>query len=181
MSEPNTSVVPTCEAIIKSIVTAAKTGHVIGHETTDAHETWTIQVGDDTYMVENISRKSKTGRDFNKTNLKQLNGDTWKTVNLGDWKKKLFYTLLYCLQENKLFTKIKKDPALVSSVAQAIKNNRGEWDITMDHIKGQMNGKSIEVIRDRVTYESGKTLYRVKMLEDGTEVLKGSQLMKLWK
>jgi hypothetical protein len=51
----------------------------------------------------------------------------------------------------------------------------------MDHIKGQMNGKSIEVIRDRVTYESGKTLYRVKMLEDGTEVLKGSQLMKLWK
>lgn len=178
MSEVNT-----CEATIKSIVSAAKSGHVTNHEKTDEMETWTIQTDTDMYMVENISRKSKTGRDFNKTNLKKFMviDNCWKTVNLGDWKKKLFYTLLYCLQENKLFTKIKKDPALVSTVAQAIKNNREAWDITMDRIKGQIDGKDIEVIRERKTYESGKTLYRVKMLENGAEVLKGSQLMKLWK
>ena len=92
MSEPNVNVVPTCEATIKSIVTAAKSGHVTAHEKTDEKETWTIQTDTNTYMVENISRKSRTGRDFNKTNLKQLNGEEWKTVNLGDWKKKLFYT-----------------------------------------------------------------------------------------
>lgn len=181
MSEPNVNVVPTCEATIKSIVTAAKSGHVTAHEKTDEKETWTIQTDTNTYMVENISRKSRTGRDFNKTNLKQLSGEEWKTVNLGDWKKKLFYTLLYCLQENKLFTKIKKDPALVSTVAQAIKNHRDAWTITMDSIKGQIDGKTIEVVRERKTYDSGKTLCRVKMYEDGVEVLKGSQLMKLWK
>lgn len=181
MPEVNMNAVPTCESTIKSIVAAAKSGHVTAHEKTDEKETWTIQTETDTYLVENISRKSKTGRDFNKTNLKKLTGDEWKTVNLGDWKKKLFYTLLYCLQKNKLFTKIKKDPAMVLIVSQAIKNHRDMWEITMDRIKGQIDGKNIEVVRERKTYESGKTLYRVTMFADGVEVLKGSQLMKLWK
>ena len=50
-----------------------------------------------------------------------------------------------------------------------------------ESIKGTIDGKTIEVKRDRIEYPSGKSLYRVKLFEDGVQTLKGSQLMKLWK
>ena len=47
--------------------------------------------------------------------------------------------------------------------------------------KGKIGDKEIQVVRERKSFASGKTLFRVKLIENGVETLKGSQLMKLWK
>lgn len=173
----------TCEHIIRETIASAKAGNITNHVKTDDKESWTINTAIGNYRVENVSRQSKTHREFNKTNFFEIKDDgTERLVNLGEWKKKLFYTLLYCLQDNKVFTKIKQDPAKIKSIAKAIKSNPDAWTMTNDSIKGQIDGTTIEVLRDRKTFEtSGKALYRVKLLENGVETLKGSQLMKLWK
>ena len=177
-----TTLMSSVESIIRNTIAAAKAGHVTNHVKDDAHESWDIDVGDVKYRVENINRESKTHREFNKTVFAKVAADGSTTnVNLGEWKKKLFYTLLYTLQAGKVFTKIKQDPAKIKVVAQAMKAQPEAWTMTAESIKGTIDGKAIEVKRDRVTYGSGKSLYRVKMTEDGVEVLKGSQLMKLWK
>lgn len=174
--------VDTCENIIRTTIAAAKAGQISNHVKTDEKESWEITTSLGKFRVENINRQSKTHREFNKTNLIEIKEDgAERTVNLGDWKKKLFYTLLYCLQEGKVFTKIKQDPEKIKKIAAAIKANPDAWTMTNDSIKGTIGENQIEVIRDRKSFASGKALYRVKLLENGVETLKGSQLMKLWK
>lgn len=180
MTAPNETI--TCENIIRSVIAGAKAGRIAKHVKTDAMETWTIgsDVGD--YRVEVINRMSKSDRTFNKTNFYSVASDgTERKVNLGEWKKKLFYTLLYCLQTDKIFTKNVQDPDKIKTIMTAMKNDPDHWVMTNDSITGSMDGVSVKVIRDRKTFDSGKVLYRVKLVEDGVETLKGSQLMKLWK
>ena len=88
--------------------------------------------------------------------------------------------MLYCLQEGKVFHKIEQEPAKVKAIAKAIKENPANWETTPDTIKGKIGDKEIQVVRERKSFASGKTLFRVKLIENGVETLKGSQLMKLW-
>lgn len=174
----------TMETVIRGVIAAAKAGHIVNHAKDETKETWEIASEHGTYVVENVNRTSKTQREFNKTNFYRVDAESgvWKVQNLGTWKKKLFYTLLYCLQEGKVFTKIEQDPAKIKTIAKAIKDNPTLWTMTGESIKGTMDGKSIEIIRERKVFEtSGKSLYRVKLFEDGVQTMKGSQLMKLWK
>ena len=69
----------------------------------------------------------------------------------------------------------------LTSIAKAIKENPANWETTPELIKGKIGDNEIQVIRERKSFNSGKTLFRVKLLENGVETLKGSQLMKLWK
>lgn len=180
MTAPNETI--TCETTIRSVIAGAKAGRILNHAKTDSMESWTIgsDVGD--YRVEVINRMSKSERTFNKTNFYSVAADgTERKVNLGEWKKKLFYTLLYCLQNDKIFTKNVQDPDKIKSIMTAMKNNPSEWVMSNDSITGTMGDVNVQVIRDRKTFDSGKVLYRVKLLENGVETLKGSQLMKLWK
>jgi hypothetical protein len=180
MAEENTLSV---EETIRSVIAAAKAGRFSKvANTPEGTNSWTIEAPSGTFMVENINRMSKTAREFNKTNFYKMQDDgTPKAFNLGEWKKKLFYTLLYCLQEGKVFHKIAQDPAKVKSIAKAIKENPANWETTPELIKGKIGDNEIQVVRERKSFASGKTLFRVKLLENGVETLKGSQLMKLWK
>ena len=181
MAEETTTM--TVEETLRSVITAAKAGRyskVAG--TPEGTSSWTIEAPTGTFVVENINRTSKTSREFNKTNFYKVQEDgTAKVFNLGEWKKKLFYTLLYCLQEGKVFHRIDQDPAKVKAIAKAIKENPANWETTPDTIKGKIGDKEIQVVRERKSFASGKTLFRVKLIENGVETLKGSQLMKLWK
>lgn len=183
MSEPviNSEMAP-MEQLIRSVVEAAKNGGVKDHMQTAEAESWIIATDSATYKVEKVNRMAKTQRKFDKTNFYQINDDgSTKVVNLGQWKKKLFYTLLYNLTNNKVFHKIDADPAKIREIANAIKANPSSWTMDAESIKGTIDGKTIEVKRDRIEYPSGKSLYRVKLYENGVQTLKGSQLMKLWK
>lgn len=173
----------TVEQTLRSVIAAAKAGHFSKVESTpEGVVAWNIESPVGTFVVENINRMSKTSREFNKTNFYKIQEDgTPKVFNLGEWKKKLFYTLLYCLQDGKVFHKIDQDPAKVRQIARAIKENPGNWETTPDLIKGKIDDKEIKVVRERKTFDSGKTLFRAKLFENGVETLKGSQLMKLWK
>lgn len=175
--------VTTVESTLRGVIAAAKAGRFSRvANTPEGTSSWTIDSPDGTFVVENINRTSKTAREFNKTNFYKVQDDgSVKVFNLGSWKKKLFYTLLYCLQDGKVFHKIDQDPAKVRVIAKAIKENPASWETTADFIKGKIDGKEIKVVRERKTFDSGKTLFRVKLYEDGVETLKGSQLMKLWK
>ena len=171
------------EDTIRSVIAAAKAGRFSKvANTPEGTNSWTIEAPTGTFVVENINRTSKTEREFNKTNFYKVQEDgSIKLFNLGEWKKKLFYTLLYCLQEGKVFHKINQDPAKVRAIAKAIKENPANWETTPDLIKGKIDDKEIQVVRERKTFASGKTLFRAKLIENGVETLKGSQLMKLWK
>lgn len=174
--------ITTVESTLRTVIAAAKAGSFHQMPPAEGKVAWQIDSPAGAFVVENINRQSKTQREFNKTNFYKVQEDgTLKIFNLGEWKKKLFYTLLYCLHEGKVFHKIDQDPAKVRSIAKAIKENPGNWETTPDFIKGKIDGKEIQVIRERKTFASGKTLFRVKLIEDGVETLKGSQLMKLWK
>jgi len=175
-------IVNTVESTLRSVIAAAKAGQFKQLPPAEGKVAWSIESPAGTFVVENINRISKTDREFNKTNFYKVQEDgSLRVFNLGEWKKKLFYTLLYCLQEGKVFHKIDQDPAKVRQIARAIKENPANWETTPDLIKGKIDGKEIQVIRERKTFASGKTLFRAKLLENGVETLKGSQLMKLWK
>lgn len=171
----------TAEETIKGIIASAKAGKVSDHVVNDGKESWNISFGGDTYKVEVTSRQSKGGREFNVNNLYQVNGAECKTVNLGQWKKKLFYTLVYCLREGKVFHKIEQDPAKVRAIAKDMKNNPGNYVKDADTIKGTFAGRPIVVNRVKKTFKSGKSLYRVTLSECGIVTMKGSQLMSLFK
>ena len=173
----------TVEETLRSVIAAAKAGRFSKvANTPEGTDSWTIEAPTGTFVVENINRTSKTAREFNKTNFYKVQEDgTTKVFNLGEWKKKLLYTLLYCLQEGKVFHKIDQDPAKVKAIAKAIKENPANWETTPDVIKGKIGDNEIQVVRERKSFASGKTLFRVKLIENGVETLKGSQLMKLWK
>ena len=115
MAEENTLSV---EETIRSVIAAAKAGHFSKvANTPEGTDSWSIEAPSGTFVVENINRTSKTAREFNKTNFYKVQEDgTIKVFNLGEWKKKLFYTLLYCLQEGKVFHKIDQDPAKVKEL-----------------------------------------------------------------
>ena len=102
----------TVEETLRSVIAAAKAGRFSKvANTPEGTDSWTIEAPTGTFVVENINRTSKTAREFNKTNFYKVQEDgTTKVFNLGEWKKKLFYTLLYCLQEGKVFHKIDQDP-----------------------------------------------------------------------
>lgn len=183
MSEPviNSEMAP-MEQLIRTVVNAAKNGGITAHNKTEEAESWIIATENAKYKVEKVNRMAKTQRKFDKTNFYEIKEDgTTKVVNLGQWKKKLFYTLLYNLTNDKVFHKIDADPAKIREIANAIKTNPSCWTMDAESIKGMIDGKTIEVKRDRIEYPSGKSLYRVKLFEDGVQTLKGSQLMKLWK
>lgn len=181
MSEP-TRQKEQMEELICNVIASAKAGNISDHRKNSVSESWVITTGQDKYLVENVSRQSKTQRSFNKTNFYKIDTDgSLKTVNLGKWKKRKFYTLLYCLMDNKVFHKIDADPAKIRAIATEIKQHPDQWNITADSIKGKIGDMSIEVKRQSVRYPSGKCLYRASLYENGEQVLKGSQLMKLWK
>ena len=94
MAEETTTM--TVEETLRSVITAAKAGRyskVAG--TPEGTSSWTIEAPTGTFVVENVNRTSKTSREFNKTNFYKVQEDgTAKVFNLGEWKKKLFYTLL---------------------------------------------------------------------------------------
>lgn len=172
----------TAEETIKGIIASAKAGNVSDHVSADGKESWKITMGGETYRVEVADRQSKHGKAFNKNNLYRLNEDgSEKTVNLGSWKKKLFYTLVYCLQEGKIFHKIEQDPTKVRAIAKDMKANPANYTKTETEIKGTYNGKPIVVSRVKKTFPSGKSLYRVTLSECGITTMKGSQLMPLFK
>lgn len=175
----------TAEETIKGIIASAKAGNVTDHTTADGKESWKITMGSDTYRVEVADRQSKKGKAFNKNNLYRLevDGETVKekTVNLGQWKKKLFYTLVYCLRDGKVFQKIAQDPAKVRAIAKDMKANPDNYVKTETEIKGTYNGKPIVVSRVKKTFTTGKTLYRVTLSECGIVTMKGSQLQPLFK
>lgn len=170
------------EELICSVIASAKAGNVSDHRKNSVSESWVITNGPDKYLVENVSRRAKTDRAFNKANFYKINPDgSLRCVNLGKWKKKKFYTLLYCLMKDKVFHKIDTDPVKVRTIAAEIKSHPENWNVTSESIKGSLDGKTVEVKRRRVQYPSGKCLYRAGLFENGELILKGSQLMKLWK
>lgn len=172
----------TAEETIKGIIASAKAGNVSDHTAVDGKESWKITMNGVTYRVEVADRQSKHGRAFNKNNLyRQTSDGTEKIVNLGTWKKKLFYTLVYCLRDGKVFTKIAQDPTKVRAIAKDMKVNPTNYIKTETEIKGTYNGTPIVVRRVKKTFDSGKSLYRVTLSESGIITMKGSQLMPLFK
>ena len=172
----------TAEETIKGIIASAKAGNVSDHTFKDGIESWKISLGSDTYRVDVTDRQAKTGKAFNKNNLVLLQADgKEKTINLGEWKKKLFYTLVYCLRGNKVFHKIDQDPKKVRAIIKDMKDNPSNYIKTDTTIKGTWNGKPIVVNREKKTFASGRTLYRVTMTECGIVTMKGSQLQPLFK
>lgn len=174
---------PTCEEIIKQVITAVKSNGITEHVKDELHESWTVKTENaGTYKINIRNRTSKTQREFNKAEFLKVNDDGSERVfNLGEWKKKQFYTLVYCLKDNKVFNKITMDPSKVKLIAEAIKHNPNNWERTESYIKGTMDNVQYEIKRERKEFNSGKILYRVKLFENGVESLKGSQLMKLWR
>lgn len=175
----------TAEETIKGIIASAKAGNVSDHTCQDGTESWTITMDGQKYQVEVSDRQSKKGRTFNKNNLYLLEQEgesvKKKVVNLGQWKKKLFYTLVYCLQDGKVFHKIEQDPAKVKSIIKDMKANPANYVKSETEIKGTFNGKPIVVKREKKTFNSGKSLYRVTLSECGIVTMKGSQLQPLFK
>ena len=118
------------EETIKGIIAEAKKGNVTDHQTDGAFESWKIPFNGATYRVVVTDKKAKTGKAFNKNDLLVVGEDGKdKVVNLGEWKKKLFYTLVYALRKGKVFHKIDKDPAKVASEAAY---PAGEWGVYID-------------------------------------------------
>lgn len=170
------------ENTIKGIIAEAKKGHVADHQTDGAVESWKIPFKGNTYRVVVTDKQAKTGRAFNKNDLFVLADDgSEKVVNLGEWKKKLFYTLVYALRKGKVFHKIDQDPAKVKAIRADMIKNPGNYVKGEDEITGTYNGKNITVTRTKKAYKSGKTLCRITLSECGVVTLKGSQLQPLFK
>lgn len=170
------------EETLNDIITSAKAGKITNHIKTNETESWIIQGSEEKFRVEISCRTSKTNREFNKNNIFKINPDgTEKQFNLGEWKKKKFYTLVYNLQDGKIFNKIKQDPILIKKISEAIKYDPERWTRTDSNITGTLDGNQYVINRDRKLFDSGKVLYRCNCLQNGQEILKGSQLMKLWK
>lgn len=171
----------TAEDTIKGIIASAKAGNVSDHVVVDGKESWKIPFKGQTYKVVVTDKQAKTGKAFNKNELFVCGDDGEKVVNLGDWKKKLFYTLVYNLREGKVFKKIDQDPKKVRAIREDMKKNPGNYTFTDTSITGTWNGKPIAVNKVAKTYKSGKTLNRITLTECGVVTLKGSQLQHLFK
>lgn len=171
----------TAEETIKGIIAAAKQGHVTDHVTDGTVESWKIPFAGNVYKVVVTDKTSKTGKAFNKNELFVCSPAGDKVVNLGDWKKKLFYTLVYSLRAGKVFRKITQDPVKVKEIRDDMKANPGNYVRTEDRITGTFRGKPIVVSKVKKTYDSGKTLSRITLAECGVVTLKGSQLQPLFK
>lgn len=170
------------EDTIKGIIAEAKKGNVMDHKTDGALESWKIPFNGATYRVVVTDKKAKTGKAFNKNDLLVVGEDGKdKVVNLGEWKKKLFYTLVYALRKGKVFHKIDKDPAKVKAIKADMVANPGNYVKGENEITGTFAGKAIKVTRCQKKYKSGKTLSRITLAECGVVTLKGSQLQPLFK
>lgn len=170
------------EDTIKGIIAEAKKGNVTDHQSDGTLESWKIPFNGSTYRVVVTDKKAKTGKAFNKNDLLVVGEDgSEKVVNLGEWKKKLFYTLVYALRKGKVFHKIDQDPAKVKAIKADMIANPGNYVKGEDEITGIFNGTSIKVTRTKKAYKSGKTLCRITLAEHGVVSLKGSQLQPLFK
>lgn len=169
------------EETIRGLIQAAKE-NAPEHQTVDGIESWKITMDGEVYKVSVADRKAKTGRAFNCHGLVKILPDgTEETVNLGAWKKKLFYTLAYNLQQGKVFKKNEQNPGKVKAIVKDMKENPANYTKSEDLIQGTFNGKPITVSRTKKTYKSGKSMYRITMSECGIVTLKGSQLQPLFK
>lgn len=173
----------TVEETMNDIIASAKAGRITNHITDDTHKEWTIQGTENSFRIVIANRTSTTNREFNKNNIYRIAEDgTERILNLGEWKKKKFYTLVYALEDGKVFTKIKPNPEFVKQIADHIKHNPANWNRTNDEIVGTIEGNSYRIIRERKTFDSGKILCRCKCYKNGELTdIKGSQLMKLWR
>lgn len=172
------------EETIKGLIASAKAGNVTDHVCADGKESWKIPFNGKNFRVEVIDRLSKKGegKSFNKTNLYLINDDGKESVyNLGQWKKKLFYTLMYNLRAGKIFHKIEQDPVKVMAIKKDMKENPSNYVKNENMITGSYNGKQIVVNRSKKSYPSGKTQYKVTLTECGVVTLRGSQLNRLFK
>lgn len=111
------------EETIRGLIQAAKE-NAPEHQTVDGIESWKITMDGEVYKVSVVDRKAKTGRAFNCHGLVKILPDgTEETVNLGAWKKKLFYTLTYNLQQGKVFKKNEQNPTKVKAIVKDMKEN----------------------------------------------------------
>lgn len=173
----------TVEETMNDIIASAKAGNISNHIKDETHEEWTIRGTEQKFRVVIEYRTSTTNREFNKQFIYKVAEDGTQTkFNLGDWKKKKFYTLMYALQDGKVFRKIVPNPELVKQISDAIKHNPTGWTRTNDEINGSIGNDSYRVVRVRKEFDFGKILCRCTCYKNGelTET-KGSQLMKLWR
>lgn len=173
----------TVEETMNDIIASAKNGNVLNHIKDAEHESWTIQGTESKFRIEIVNRTSTTDREFNKNNIFKVDMDgTEHRFNLGDWKKKKFYTLVYNLKADKVFKKIVPNPELIKTIADAIKHNPNAWNRTNTEINGSIEGTNYKIVRERKEFPGGKILYRCTCYENGVLTgTKGSQLMKLWR
>ena len=170
------------EDTIKGIIAEAKKGNVTDHQVDGKVESWKIPFAGSTYRVVVTDKTARSGKAFNKNDLFVVDKDgNDKVVNLGDWKKKLFYTLVYALRKGKVFHKIEQNPDKVKAIKADMAANPGNYVLDGDTITGTFDGKAIAIVRAKKKYKSGKVLSRITLTECGVVTLKGAQLQPLFK
>ena len=175
------------EVLARGLVSAAKSGNAVQTVSQDGTKSFDLTNVDDagkggSYRIVITSGLNKSGKKYSHHALFRVNPDgSLKNVNLGKFKKKLFYTLSYNLEAGKVFSKIKQDPSAIKDIAKSMKSSPSDWKQEGDTICGKMGAASICITRTAQLMSNGKTMYRVSATKDGMPFLKGSQLMPLYK